>query len=570
MEVFIFVIVTITVVLTIRALTHRGGGLDSHPPITDDVIVLGDYIDPADKQWHQLTVKSSEIQKVHCALGGQTQQGKTYFGSAIFLQKIARGDQVIVLDPHSTIYNTVLSQMLAHGAFDDPTMRERVLFVDLPQATTRRKLYPALNILDRDLPLHTTAVGALEVVHRVWPELDASSALDNMVLYGCAVLLHHHLPLTLLPLVLTNETARSTLLETIADQEVVSYWNDEFNKLTKHHQEQEIGATMRRIRRLVFEPELRYSLSNTGAPNLLDFRTILKQGTSVFFDLHFESDLTTKLWGSLIMVALEQAVKSRLGVPERERRPCSIFVDEIGMFANVHKEHSEEGLNTFLQRTLGAGVSLWMCYQNLSTFPPSTRDGALDNCALQINFRTVRDAESASEQFFSVDPRRIKHMTYGQGMPRPTFSSVEEQKTMSAQRFKELQPQSALIKLPTGDTYHIMTPYVDKVDVDEQKLAEIEDYYLKTLFRSEVDITNDLDARMHALQIDKVSLERKKDAVPAPQARAEAPKPPRSGGPQRRGATIKGDASPPPPSATLPDEDDDDESRFVRRGPKRG
>ncbi len=536
-------------------------------------ILLGDRIDPRNGTLHPLIV-DPEYLRGHALFSGQTQKGKSRQGDALLLQLLDKGQQIILLDPHGTMFNFIRSYMVATGAFSDPAMFDKVLFVDLPE-WTKQGFYPSFDVLRRDLPLQTVAVGFLEAVHRVWPELDASSALDTIVLFGCAVLIYHKLPITLLAKFINKKVFRDRLLETFPDEEIVSYWWEEFDYLEPRQKAIETGAIRRRLRRLTFEPELRYSLSNASGYNLIDIGKLLDQGTSLIVNLHFPTDLSSRLWGALLMVAIEQAVKARLGLPEEQRKPYTAFIDEFPLF--VSKENSEEGFNTFLQRTLGAGFSMWLCHQNMSSVPESLQ-GALQNCGLRFCFQVFDDAEYAAKYFFKVDPHLVKHRVYGQGMPHTTFYSSEEQRTMHYQALMGLDFREAMLRLQDGWTGRIRTPDLNlPPDFDESQVAPINEYYRNTLFRTKEAIEADLQPRIEKAGVaDLMAIERVKTVFGRSHgSRSEkserAIEQPTSGI-RKSDATITSNASPPPsvtepPVQQKPSQDEDDQSIF--KAPRR-
>ncbi len=466
--------------------TNVSPDADDSPPV-----LLGDYLDPTTNQVQQLFVPLKQL-RTHATFAGLTRTGKSKLGTGILLQKIFHDEQVIVIDPHGAFADDILATMIEMEAFNDPEMLNKVWFIDLKLAGDK-ELYMAFDLLSQGLPPHVTAEAVLEVFKRLWP-LEASSALDALVLNGCLLLIYNNLPITLLDELIIDKRFRTKLLRNCPDRKVKSYFTNFNNNESKQYEE--TRATFRRIMRLMFPPELLYSLSSSQPHNLANFREILESGRSVIFSIHFDSDLTTRIFGTLLMVVAEQAIKSRLGVKDKNRKHVTLFVDEFRMF--LRADDDDIGPNNFMQRTAGAGASLWLCYQNHSSIPDAVKS-AMSNAKLRIAFEvSPEDAREHAPHFFEVDPHLVKDTMYGQGMPRRAYYSVEEQKAMQGQGISSLQYRQALVKLPNDQVFNIYTPTVPDGDVSQETLEAYKFYYFHKLFRCKETIEQELDARLLA------------------------------------------------------------------------
>ncbi len=461
------------------------------PPSDSPLVLLGDYVDPTTNRVCPLLIPLKDM-RVHGLFSGLTRTGKSKLGTALMLQKIANGEQVILIDPHGAFADDILATMIETGAFDDAEMFDKVWFLDLKLAGAYG-LYMAFDVLSQDLPPHVIAEAVLQVFKRLWP-LETSAALDAFVLYGCLLLISNDLPITLLDELITDEVSRKKLIPKCRDRKAKSYFIHFDNlKWTKN---EETRATFRRIVRLMFQPELRYSLTSSQPHNIANFREILASGRSVIFSIHFDTDLVTRLFGTLLMVMIEMASTSRLGTSSKDRVPTTIFVDEFPLFLRADQE--DIGPNNFLQRTAGAGVSMWLCHQNLSSIPDAVK-GALDNAKLRITFEVgPEDAREHAPHFFEVDPHLVKDTMYGQGTPRRTYYSTEEQRTGHQQAISSLQFREALVKLPDDRVFNIYTPDVPDSNVSPETLEAYKFHYFHMLFRRKEAIEQELDQRLLA------------------------------------------------------------------------
>src|SRR4051794_10425415 len=71
----------------------------------------------------------------HLALSGISRMGKSRLACSIVLQLLSLGIQVIVIDPHGTMYRLLFDYAIENRLLDDLEMRQKIWFVNLPKAT---------------------------------------------------------------------------------------------------------------------------------------------------------------------------------------------------------------------------------------------------------------------------------------------------------------------------------------------------------------------------------------------------------------------------------------------------
>jgi hypothetical protein len=74
----------------------------------------------------------------------------------------------------------------------------------------------------------------------------------------------------------------------------------------------------------------------------------------------------------------------------------------------------------------------------------------------------------------------------------PTFYSLPEQWEGWVQAITDLRPREAFVRKPDGKVSKIKTLSVPDPAVDPQRLAEVEEHYLRTYFRPKDDIDGEL------------------------------------------------------------------------------
>jgi hypothetical protein len=490
----------------------------------------------------------------HLISNGSSQSGKSYEGVFLIKQKIDCGEPVFVIDPHGTVFDLLFALLIDDGTLLDPELRKKYLFFDLSYAA-ERGLYPSLNFWGLDLPTHILSNNLVEVFHRVWPKTDETPIIDNNLSGASKVLIPHKLPPTMIGELLTSAPTRQALLDRIEDQEVISFFKDYFEPLQKRSPDI-AGSTLRRVNWLNGSPELRYSLENTGSPNLVDFRNFYIEGTSVFIKTYSASQSITKLIGTLLMVAIEQGAMSLVNIPNKLKRRYTILVDEAWSLMST----DDQSKDTLLQQTTKAWIYLWLYCQNLNKIPLADR-GSLDNCTFKMAFQLGRaDAEYLAPYFFQYDPLRVKDVRYaGPNVDSQVgFYTPGEQLAGNEGELMNLGHRMLWAKLPDGDTCKLYTLDLDYPEIDEETLQEVRDYYLSTLYKPQAVIEREMADRREKAGLPRERLARQKpsdhQSNNAPEKKQEPPA-------QKPSDTIDNHAPPPTDKpAPPPDKDDEDES----------
>jgi hypothetical protein len=122
--------------------------------------------------------------------------------------------------------------------------------------------------------------------------------------------------------------------------------------------------------------------------------------------------------------------------------------------------------------------------------------GALQNVGIEVAFRLGRgDAEHSATILGRVNPLLVKHEVedpWQNPKTHPTFYSLPEQWEGWVQAITDLRPREAFVRKPDGKVSKIKTLSVPDPVVDPDRLAEVEDHYLRTYFRPKDDIDGEL------------------------------------------------------------------------------
>jgi len=431
---------------------------------------------------------SLEDVRAHAHVIGKSGSGKSYWLTSWVRSLMRSGHGVIFLDPHGDTARLILTHLVADGFFDQPNAFEKLLYLDIPKAARQGRYLPLNWLAQPRFGPHALASNVKEAFHRAYPELASGAAMfDTLVQDGVKVLIANGLPLTRLYKLLTDKGFRDQFLVKESDPDIVAFWHDQYDRLRPNEQTDAAGAALRRAHLLTFNPVLKHSL---GASDLLlSFRDLLDRGTSVFVSLATEDDETRRLLGCLLTVFAEQGALSRADLPPGSRLGSSFLViDEFSSFS----ANSAEALGTMLSQTRKFGLFTTLAHQNWTQASERLR-GALENVGIEVTFATGRmDAERSAKIVGRVDPdyvKRRENVYFARhGEPTVIDERLHEQSLVNqwevwTQQLTDLPRGHAYVKTGNRHAVKIRSPHLPEPKIDPERLAAIEEHYLKTYFR---------------------------------------------------------------------------------------
>ena len=422
--------------------------------------------------------------KSHMHVMGKSGSGKSRWLAGFYVNLLKAGHSATLIDPHGDLARLVLAQLVADGYFEREDAYQRLRYLDIPTAAKAGR-YLNFNCLKQPYDTHTTTRLTLEAMRRAFPELDrnagnAAPAFEQIVTAGTHVLVENGLPFSELRRVLLDKAWRDQLLRQVADPLIHAYFQDEFDAYDRGERMHLLGSTLRRLFLLLYAPVVRFALS--AEENHLEYRSILAQNQSLIVNLAIHDPDAKRLLGCLLTVFAEQGAKSRADVDAGARSGTHyVIVDECQLFLS----NSSAALNEMLSQTRKFGMFVVLSHQTRDQIPERIW-GALQNVEVDITFRTGReDAERQAKVVGSVDPDAIKHeVKEGQERSHPAFYSLPEQWEHWTQQVTGLKTRFAFVKHPSGQTVKIQSlPLPDPV-VDPARLAQGEQHYLQTCFRT--------------------------------------------------------------------------------------
>lgn len=202
---------------------------------------------------------------------------------------------------------------------------------------------------------------------------------------------------------LVDESARMKILANVRDPVVREFWLGTFTSWGKRLQIEAVQSVINKLDALL-TPKLRAILCQSGSS--FDFRTAFDQQKIVVVNLARGQmgQTAASTLGSFVLSAIQNAALSRADMPEDERLPHTVFLDELQLYSNP------QALTSLLSEARKYRVAVWSATQSLASID---RDEVLPivlaNAANFISFRvSQKDAvEIAPMLDDKVTPRDI-------------------------------------------------------------------------------------------------------------------------------------------------------------------
>lgn len=323
-----------------------------------------------------------EDRRQHVHVLGQSGSGKTNLLKRLVFHDLEVGHDFVLLDPLGG---------LAEAAVDAvPVERTDEVIYFSPGEDLEHCV--GLNPLDR-VPLdkrHLVADHVDGAFMHIWnASLEDTPRLVYLVYNGVRLLLDQPDGATLLglPRLLADDTYRARLLRHCRDPVVGNFWTNEFAAYDDRFRAQVIAPVQNKIGMLLAPPALRNILGQRRST--IDIARLMNERGSLIANLSKGKLGATgsSLLGALLVTAVAQTAQERTAIPFDERRPFTLFADELQNFATTAFAEVVSELRNFALQFVGS-------HQFLRQLPDTLQHAILGNCANSIVFRAAGGDEA--------------------------------------------------------------------------------------------------------------------------------------------------------------------------------
>jgi len=349
----------------------------------------------------------------HRVIPGKSGVGKSVLAFAFLTRDVDEGRATVEVDTHIDLTRLYIRYLIHKGVnpkdvvIVDPCYRPEELGVvqlGLLEVKTGERPYEAADAVVSDFKA-TYGHGLMD------------RGLD--ILRNCCLTAQEAgLAITEIPMLLTNESFRTVVLESLQDHDLQHFWS-QFSRLKPEQFAATVESVRNKLSTFVLNPYLKPCLSATAST--VDFFSFMNGPRHVLIPAsrdHLKPE-SRRPFCSVLLSKVHQGIIHRQSLPENQRYPLRIYCDEAHEYYNP---------TVFLPLMEGArkwNTGLSIFHQSLSQFPSEDMDTMLGTAGTVISFAVARkDAERLAKEMVRFSGRRIKEQP-NEG--RPSYYSIQEE-----------------------------------------------------------------------------------------------------------------------------------------------
>lgn len=309
---------------------------------------------------------------------GKTGTGKSTLLANMAINDLKNDEGLCVIDPHGDLVETLLdyipSRRINDVIYFDPSDQER---------TVKINLFEGENVQHREL----IASGIVAVFHKLYayswgPRLEY--ILRNALL---TLLQSDQARMSDIVELLTNDSFRRKVVESLDDQILKNFWTEEFNKMSERQRSESISPILNKVGQFVTSPLVRNVIN--AHKSSFKIEEAMDQGKIILVNLSqgkLGEDNATLL-GAMLITKIQLAAMARVYQPEASRRDFFLYVDEFQNFAT-------ESFNKILSEARKYRLNLTLANQYIAQIPPEVQQAIFGNCGTMASF--VMGADDAA------------------------------------------------------------------------------------------------------------------------------------------------------------------------------
>ena len=324
----------------------------------------------------------------HIYILGQTGTGKSTLLGNLMRQDRRHGHGFCLIDPHGDLAKQIVQ--------DAPP--EAIIW-NIADPNCPYGYNPMTRASEKFRPL--IASGLIDTLKKQWA--DAWGArMEHLLRYSILALLDQpRTDVRDIMRMFLDEGFRKQILTQVTDEQVRLFWQKEFPAMNYKNAADGVAPIANKLGAFLAHPVVRRALCEPETP--LRLRKIMDEGQILIVNLakgRLGSD-TSNVLGGMITSGLAHAAYSRHSVPEAERRPFFLYVDEFHSFTT-------DAMVEMLSELRKYGLSLTLANQYFGQIEGDVLDSILGNVGTVIAFRTSpKDAPSLTRHFEGVEPRDL-------------------------------------------------------------------------------------------------------------------------------------------------------------------
>lgn len=321
----------------------------------------------------------------HTYIIGKTGTGKSTLLEQLIRQDIDCGRGLALLDPHGDLTERVLGSIPPERAGD-------VIYFNVPDREHPLGFNPLEGVAPQRRAL--AAAGLLEVFRNLWP--DSWGPRLEHILRNALLALFDQPQATLADVLrlFSDASFRKQVAVVTSNEQVRDFWLREFEGYPSRLQAEAVAPIQNKVGAFLADPVLTRIV--TQEKSSFKFRQVMDDGKVLLVNLAKGQvgEGTASLLGSMLVSRMSLAAMNRAEIPEANRRPFFIYLDEFHSFHTL-------SLNTLLSESRKYGVGLILANQYISQLAQPITDAVLGNAGTIFAFRVgPQDTEILSKEFY--------------------------------------------------------------------------------------------------------------------------------------------------------------------------
>ena len=325
---------------------------------------------------------------LHLYIIGQTGTGKSTLLLNLALQDAQHGMGFCLIDPHGDLAASLTKRLkVPHRYWNVADPASPYGYNPLTQVSPPYR--PLL------------ASGLIDTLKKQWA--DAWGArMEHLLRYGILALMERPgSQISDIIRLYVEEDFRKEVVARISDPQVRAFWVQEFPKMKYQNSADGLAPIANKLGAFLAHPVVRKAVCEPDEP--LRFRQIMDQGEILIVNLakgRLGAD-TANVLGGLLVSNFMNAAFSRHHLPENERRPFCLYVDEFHSFTT-------SAFAQMMSETRKYGLALTLAHQHIVQNDRSVFEAVLGNVGSLVVFRVgALDAPVFSRQLGGIPERDL-------------------------------------------------------------------------------------------------------------------------------------------------------------------
>lgn len=319
----------------------------------------------------------------HLYIIGQTGTGKSGLLELLTISDIYSPYGFAVIDPHGDYAINILKRI--------PKARVQDVIYFNPADTNFPIAFNPMEVHDEKLKTHTASelIGVLKRMFESW-----GPRLEYILRYSLLALLDYP-DSTMLDItrILTDKKFRAEVLTHVKDPVVKNFWEIEFASWNDKFAAEAVAPVLNKVGAFTANPTVRNIIgqpkSSFNIRHIMDERKIL----IVNLSRGLIGEDNAALLGALMVTKIQMAAMGRADIPQEERVPFYLYVDEFQNFAT-------DSFATILSEARKYALNLTVANQYIAQMMQSVKDAVFGNVGSIVTFRTSADDAKTMMKYF--------------------------------------------------------------------------------------------------------------------------------------------------------------------------